>query len=203
MSMDRHLSGLALAMMALPFTLGAALCFLRPHWAWAWAIPMLVLPVWRLGVEVAGRVLDRRAAGPLLMGLEDTGEARKWISDKTIFASLAISVPMGIWLAGVLGLIDPRAVVISIRPSNVLAGMFMVILGNRLPKMLTPLSRAPCAPATIQTLRRRTGWAMVLSGLALIVLWLFLPVHLAMPMGIVVMFLPTAIMYTYYATNMR
>ena len=52
--------------------------------------------------------------------------------------------------------------------------------------MLTPLSDIRCDPATLQTLRRRTGWAYVLAGFAYTVLWLVLPVHLAVPVGIAV-----------------
>jgi hypothetical protein len=170
MSTNRALSNLALAMMALPVTLGAALCYVRPDRAWACAIAMLVLP--------AAWVIKTRFKN---------AEGRRRLSYAMIVSSLVIAVPLGTSLAAALGLIDgPTVPAIGDRLINVLAGLCIVFLGNQLPKMQTPLSDAACDAATVQRARRRTGWAHVLAGLAFAVLWLVLPVQLARPIGIAV-----------------
>lgn len=47
-------------------------------------------------------------------------------------------------------------------------GVFFIISGNRLPKILTPLSASKCDPVRTQRVQRFVGWAFVLAGLALI-----------------------------------
>jgi hypothetical protein len=189
MTTHRTLSNLALAMMAPPVILGAALCYLRPGQAWAWAIAMLVLPVAAL-------------ARAKMMGAETTVDARKAISGAMIFVSLLISLTLAAPLAAALGLIDDTlARAIARRAASVFVGVFFVLRGNRLPKMLTPLADTRCDPAALQTLQRRTGWAYVLAGLAYTVLWLVLPVRLAAPIGVAVIvagiLAPTFILRSY------
>jgi hypothetical protein len=170
MSTNRALSTLAVAMMALPVILGAALCYLRPDRAWLCAICMLVLP--------AAWVLKTRFKNI---------DARRRISYAMIFSSLVITIQLGASLAAALGLIDePTVHAIGDRLTNVLAGLCVMFLGNQLPKMLAPLPEAPCDAATMQSVRRRIGWTHVLSGLALAVLWLVFPVQLARPIGIAI-----------------
>jgi hypothetical protein len=182
MRTNRTLSDLAVAMMALPFVLGTALCYLRPDRAWIWAIGMLLLP----------------AAWAMKARLKNA-DARKRVCYAVIFSSVAISISLGSSLAAALGLIDePTVRAIGDRLTNVLAGLFLVFLGNQLPKMLPPLPHAPRDAATIQSVRRRIGWTHVLSGLALAILWLVLPVQLARPIGIAIIvvgiLVPAAVM---------
>ena len=170
MSTNRALSRLAVAMTALPVILGAALCYVRPDRAWVCAMCMLVLPAaWALKTR---------------LGSADAGTR---ISYAMIVSSLVISVPLGTSLAAALGLIDgPTVHALGDRLTNVLAGLCIVLLGNQLPKMLTPVSGARCDAATLQSVRRRMGWAQVLAGLTFAVLWLVLPISLARPIGIAV-----------------
>ncbi len=189
MTTNRSLSKLALAMMAPPVILGAALCFLRPQQAWAWAIAMIVLPA-------AGLVRAK------MMRNEATADRQKAISGAVIFVSVLVSVTLAAPLAAALGLIDNGlAHAIGTRVASVFAGVFLVLRGNRLPKVLTPLSDTRCDPATLQTLQRRTGWAYVLAGFTLSVLWLVLPTHLAAPIGVAVLVVgilaPTAVLRSY------
>ena len=189
MTSNRTLSSLALAMMAPPVILGAALCWLRPGQALAWALAMIVLPAAAL---VRAKV----------MRTGNTIQAHKAITGALIFVGLMLSVTLAAWLAAAVGLIDdPLAHAIATRATSVFVGVFFVLRGNSLPKMLTPLSDIRCDPATLQTLRRRTGWAYVLAGFAYTVLWLVLPVHLAVPVGIAVIVVgilaPTVIMRSY------
>lgn len=182
MSTNRALSNLAVAMMALPVILGAALCYLRPDRAWGCAICMLLLPAaWALKTRFRNAEASRR------------------ISYAMIFSSLAICVSLGSALAAALGLIDePTVRAIGDRLTNVLAGLFVVFLGNQLPKILAPLPDAACDAATMQSVRRRLGWTHVLAGLALAVVWLVLPMQLARPIGIAIIvagiLVPSAVM---------
>jgi hypothetical protein len=130
------------------------------------------------------------------MKYADTGRR---LSYAVIFSSLVLSVPLGTSLATALGLSnDPAVRALGDRLTNVLAGLFLVFLGNQLPKMLPAQSDAACDAATLQSVRRRTGWAHVLAGLAFTVLWLVLPVPLARPIGIAVLvagiLVPAAVM---------
>jgi hypothetical protein len=182
MSTNRALSNLALAMMALPVILSAALWYLRPNRAWACAVCMLLLPA-----ACAMKTRFRNA------------EARKRISYAMIFSSVVISVSLGSSLAAALGLIgEPTVHAIGDRLTNAFAGLFVVFLGNQLPKMLAPLPDAPRDAAAMQSVRRRIGWTHVLSGLALAVLWLVLPIPLARPIGITIIvagiLVPSAVM---------
>lgn len=201
MTANRTLSGPALAMLALPVILGGPLCYLRPEGALAWAIGMFCLPATWLGIKATAKTFGKTAACAV-MRAESSVDVRKVISDAMVFASLLICVPLAASLAAALGLIDaPTALALGNRPTNVLSGLFFVIWGNRMPKILTPLSAAGCDPATIQTRRRRLGWAYVLTGLTFTVIWLVLPVHLAGRIGTVLIiagiFVPSLVMLRY------
>jgi hypothetical protein len=182
MSTNRALAKLAVAMMALPVIFGAALWYLRPDRAWLCIICMLVLPAaWALKARFKH------------------AEARSRILYAMIFSGLVITIQLRVSLAAALGLVEePTVHALGDRLTNVLAGLFVVFLGNQLPKMLTPLSGARWDAATIQSVRRRIGWTHVLSGLALVVVWLLLPVPLARPIGIAVIvagiLVPSAVM---------
>jgi hypothetical protein len=204
MTVTRPLSNLALAMMALPAILGAPLLYLRPEGAWAWAVAMFLLPVVWFGLRTAGKAFGNTSVRARMMLPERAGDARKAMSGAMIFASLMLAVPLGARLAGALGLIeDAWAHEIADRAANVFIGGYLVFHGNRLPKILLP--SVWCDAAIMQTLRRRTGWAYVLSGFALAAVWLILPVHLAQLVGMAVVavgvLLPSVVMMLFYATR--
>lgn len=52
--------------------------------------------------------------------------------------------------------------------SAAMLGVFFIISGNRLPKILTPLSASKCDPVRTQRVQRFVGWVFVLAGLALV-----------------------------------
>jgi hypothetical protein len=183
----RPLSNLALAMMALPVILGAWLCYVRPERAWVWVFGMFFLPVLWLAIKATGQAFGKTTVAAMTMCGENIPESRKTLSGAMIFASLLIAVALGARLADALGLMEGTwAQAIINRATNVFVGGYLVFHGNRLPKILTPVWSARCDSATMQTLRRRTGWAYVLAGLAFTLLWLALPVHLARPIGMAV-----------------
>ncbi len=179
MAANRALSNLALAMMALPMLLGACLCWVRPERAWLWALAMVAVPVAALG---------KTTVRARLLRAESTVDARTAISGAVIVSSWVAASLLAGKLAGTLGTIEPSlADAIAIRWANFLVGGYFVLCGDRLPKVLTPLSDLRGDPANIQTLQRRTGWILILAGLAYAVLWLFLPIRLAWPIGLAVM----------------
>ena len=57
-------------------------------------------------------------------------------------------------------------------------GAFLVSTGNAIPKTLTPMSALRDADR-VQAFQRFAGWTWVLTGLALAMSWLVLPVNLA------------------------
>jgi len=206
MTITRPLSNLALATMALPVVVGSALCYVSPEKAGIWAIDMFVLPVLWVGMKAAGKTFGLPVACAAMMEGEKAADARKALSGAMIFASLLIAMSLGAQLAGALGLIDAASAHPTIdRILNVLVGGYLVFHGNRLPKILTPSVR--CDPALMQTLRRRTGWAYVVAGFTLAVIWLALPAHLARPVGMAAIvggvLLPSLIMMWFYMKRRR
>jgi hypothetical protein len=190
MTTNRTWSGFAWATMALPVILGAPLCYLRPDGAWAWMAGMFIVPVACFIIKALRDRLPR--VGTVVFPKAIPAGA-------IIFSSLLLSVSLGAPLAAALGLIDNSlAHVIGSRGVYALGGCYFIVRGNRLPKMLSPLSATLCDPATMQALQRRTGWAYVLAGLAIAIVWVALPLHLAQPIGMAIIALgilvPTFIM---------
>jgi hypothetical protein len=65
------------------------------------------------------------------------------------------------------------------RLMGVLMGGLVVVYANAAPKSLTPLSRMRCNVATEQALRRFTGWALTIGGLAYALIWVVAPLESA------------------------
>lgn len=172
MTDNRSLPPFALAMMALPVGLGALLCWVRPEGAGLWTVAMIALPAAWLAIRAASRTPAKIEAAADLMrpgAPVDFGRAMA-------VASLVVAVPLAARLAEALGLAPtPLAHALATRWVNVLVGAYLVAMGNRLPKILTPLAEAGADPAAMEATRRRTGWVIVLAGLVYIVLWLALP----------------------------
>jgi hypothetical protein len=62
------------------------------------------------------------------------------------------------------------------RGAGVAVGLILVLLGNTLPKILTPLTAKRCAPAQVVSIQRLAGWVFVLAGLLYAAAWAFLPI---------------------------
>jgi hypothetical protein len=65
------------------------------------------------------------------------------------------------------------------RALGVGGGLLLLLLGNTMPKILSPLTAKRCVPAQVQSLQRFAGWAFVLAGTVVIVLSLILPLDVA------------------------
>ena len=180
---QRSFSSFALAMMALPAVLAIALCVASPDRDAAWAIGGVGLPI----LVFAAKPL-RRAEDAISASSEELARERQRVfSGAVVWASLVICLPLAARLAEAARLVDPFiANAMATRWTNVVASGFLIFQGNRLPKILLPLST--CSdPARIQTVRRRTGMAYVLAGVAFAGAWLILPVSLAQPAGLVIL----------------
>ena len=62
---------------------------------------------------------------------------------------------------------------------GVMSGVLVIVYANAVPKMLTPLVRLQCSPVAEQSLRRLTGWSLVLGGAAFALAWTFVPLEYA------------------------
>jgi hypothetical protein len=173
--------------MLLPILFGALLCYFRPHGAWLWIVSMFLLPAAWLSITTTSRAFGAIQVGVLPLSPENPIAARQ-ISFAIAYASLVVTLALSARLAEVLGLIDePFYETITTRGTNLLAGIYFIIRGNRLPKVLMPMSDPRYDPAAMPILQRRTGWIFVLSGLAYSVIWLVLPTIYAAPAAVVVM----------------
>ena len=67
----------------------------------------------------------------------------------------------------------------SERAAMAMSGVALLVLGNAIPKTLTPLASQRCDPARLQRLQRLAGWTWVASGAALVAIWLMVPIETA------------------------
>ena len=155
-------------LLALTAILAGANWFVRPERAAVWAAELVVVGglavVFVSATRSRSRDAIRRAIG---------------------FAGLMLAIAPGLKLAGAMGAATHDA--LAERATMVVLGAFLVVTGNALPKTLTPLSVLRCDAARAQAFHRFAGWAWVLSGLALSVAWLALPVGTAKVVTIIVM----------------
>lgn len=70
---------------------------------------------------------------------------------------------------------------ISKRGTMTLVGLYLMWVGNFMPKALTPLTQ--CDGEKAQSFQRLMGWVWVLAGLSLTLAWLALPVDVANAVG--------------------
>jgi hypothetical protein len=151
--------------------------YLRPERVWAWAWTLVLLGCMTVAFLRAPRrsendVARRRAADSITSGI--------------VFAGLIVAIPLSLRLAATLGAIDTADA--ARRLPMVMLGAFFVYTGNAIPKTLTPLSALQCDAARAQAFQRWFGWTWVLMGLAWAIVWLVLPLDLAKPVALVVLF---------------
>ena len=63
----------------------------------------------------------------------------------------------------------------------VLWGILLIVVGNRMPKMLMPIWESD--EARSHSYRRFGGWALVMLGVSIVMLYLFLPLEPAKAIG--------------------
>lgn len=139
-------------------------------------------------------------AAPRRTSVATSHHAFSNIRNGIVFAALIIAVSLGAKLAVAVGAVADAE--LARRLSMVTFGMFFVITGNALPKMLTPLSATRCAGAGVQAAQRFAGWTWVLTGLAFAIIWLVLPAPTAEPLSIALL-VGSALLVTARALQLR
>jgi hypothetical protein len=87
-----------------------------------------------------------------------------------ILAAILVGVTVAAKLAPAFGLWPGTDY--SARAAMAIAGVSLMILGNAIPKTLTPLASEACDPIAKQRIQRLAGWTWVATGAALTTLWL-------------------------------
>lgn len=175
---------LAPGMLALCAALAICNWRLRPDRALAWAIALFVIG----GMGFFSLRASRRSA-------EDgaRGKREDSISAGIVFAALMLLVSLGNRLAVASGASSSPD--FAQRAVMAISGAFLAFSGNAMPKILTPLVGMDCDPARAQAVRRFAGWTWVLTGVALCMMWLVLPVGPAQTATYIL--LPAAILLTF------
>ena len=87
-----------------------------------------------------------------------------------------MTLMMGKNVAEELALLD---VAIAERVVGVTIGVFLMFMGNSIPKVLTPISKMRCDPARAQAVQRYAGLVFMLAGFAITVAWIATPIDVA------------------------
>ncbi len=159
---------LAPALLALSALLSAWNWYLQPGRAVFWLVALLLL----CGMTAALRVAMRRSKNEAVQT-----RSTKSISNAVVFAGLMVTLALTGSLAHTYGV--PVDANLPWRAIMVVAGVFLVVTGNAIPKSLTPLSIQRSDPARVQAFQRFAGWTWVLIGLAFALVWVALPVKVA------------------------
>ncbi len=165
MMTHRQFHTIIAALTVLVVGLGAANWYLKPEGAVAWAIGMASMPViW----GIVTYLLRRRP-------LAEYGEAeRRFFIASVASAGLILAGAMGIQLFGAISEVELE---LTRRVWGVAVGVFLIVIGNVMPKILTPLAALRCEAKRAQSLQRFAGWSFLLAGLGYVAAWLILPVN--------------------------
>ncbi|MGA8743172.1 MAG: hypothetical protein WB561_18435 [Terracidiphilus sp.] len=155
--------------------------YLRPQSARGWFVVLLLLIGMTLALVFVSRESKEQAAR------RDAG-----IRSGIVTAGLILVISLGAKLAVALGAVHYGD--IALRATMAIAGAFLAVTGNAIPKTLTPLAALHCDPAKVQAIQRLAGWTWALAGLAVAIAWLTLPINLAEATSFLL--LPSAILVT-------
>jgi hypothetical protein len=160
----------ASALTAVGIVLASANWYTRPEAALAWTATLAMFAVMMVALRLS-RPAARRSP-------TEAGAARSLdqIPTAVVFAALMMGIPLALTLARSYGLVDGAD--LARRSTGVLTGVFIMMLGNVMPKNLPPLSSG-CDGGRQQAFHRLAGWTWVLCGLASAVSWLALPIDVA------------------------
>ena len=101
---------------------------------------------------------------------------RTSIRNALVWAGLFLIVTLLLVAVKQAGLIGSDVVE---RGFGVLLGLYLIIIGNNLPKTLDPPTEEQCMPSRKQALQRFSGWVFVTMGLGYSLVWLIFPVEQA------------------------
>ena len=115
-------------------------------------------------------------------------------------AALIIAAALAVTFARSQGLIGSD---MGERIVMVVIGLVLVVLNNAVPKQLASPRASARAEAFGQSVRRTTGWAMTLGGLAWAAIWVFAPMDLARTLSIVAMGGAVAVVLGHFVWALR
>ncbi len=143
---------------------------IQPELAGRFALRVFLLPgVWGLiELVMAASDMTRRPAR----------EIQRW--HRTVFGwvSLIVAIELGAQVAISAGVLDADWAPLARRLRGVLFGIGLAIWGNYLPKLISPWGMVE-EPFDWQRVHRFTGWVSLLSGSAVTLVWLTLPMDAA------------------------
>ncbi|HUK53940.1 MAG TPA: hypothetical protein VL099_11680 [Candidatus Binatia bacterium] len=164
---------LAPSLWVMSTAVAAANWYLQPERRMAWATAIFMLAC----VTVAFLLV---LFGPSEGSSEDQATRQRFrdsLRSGIVFSGLIVLISLGWKLATALGAsADPD---LWRRATMVVIGGFLVSTGNSIPKKLAPLYSLPYDAGRFQAFMRFAGWTWVLTGLALALTWVALPVQLA------------------------
>ena len=159
----------ASALIAVGIVLVLANWSTKPEAALAWTAVLAMFAVMIAALRWSRRAVRRSMEAAAARSLEQ-------IPTAVVFAALMMGIPLALTLARSYGFVDGFDV--ARRSTGVLTGVFLMMLGNVMPKNLPPLSSG-CDAARQQAFHRLAGWTWVLCGLASAIGWLALPIDSA------------------------
>ena len=163
---------LAPGLLVLSTLLAAANWYLEPERRTAWITSGIVL-----GALALVLILVARSSSTAENASPEARRSANSIRVGVTYAGLMVVVSLGAKLATALGAaVDAD---FSRRALMAVLGAFLVFTGNSVPKTLAPLVSVTCDAGRLQAFQRFAGWTWVLTGLALALGWLALPVNLA------------------------
>jgi hypothetical protein len=170
-----------LALIALNTLLVAEIWYLRPQGARSWFVVLLLL----IGMTLALVLVSREPK-------EEATRRDAGVRSGIVTAGLILVISLGAKLAVALGAVHYGD--IALRATMAIAGAFLAVTGNAIPKTLMPFAALHCDPAKVQAVQRLAGWIWALAGLAVAIAWLTLPINLAEAISFLL--LPSAILVT-------
>lgn len=161
----------ASALIAVGVVLVMANWYAKPEAAVAWTAPLAMFAVMGAALRLSRLALRRSTGDAAALRSSD------WITTGVVFGALMMGIPLALTLARSYGLIESSDV--GRRSTGVLTGLFLMMLGNVMPKNLPPLSSMRCDGARQQSFQRLAGWAWAICGLGSAVAWLALSIDVA------------------------
>jgi hypothetical protein len=179
LSLPDRLAGAALSAVV---ALAAWNWYLDPTQAGRWAWAMVLLPaLWATMAVYRWWALRVRAPRPDDEAvLRYAAATTRFLAGFVAVMALVQAVALGFDVAGSLQVLDDRR--LETRVLGLMSGAVFVVLGNGLPKILTPVSLLPDGGAArISRMRRFIGRSWVLVGLAIVAIFALAPIEVAGP----------------------
>jgi hypothetical protein len=175
---DRHLGTVVLSLL---LALDAALT------AWNWVLQPGKAAVWSVVIVVTS-AMAAALISTLRAGAPET--QRRSIRSGVAWAGLILAVSLAGTMApasrlGLTPAMTQRVVMVAV-------GLSLIATANVIPKTLKPLTELRCEPARAQAVQRFAGWTWVLTGIAIVAIWILAPEQSAVMLTLVV--IPLAIL---------